>query len=272
MRKAFRFMLLVLCFISVVLLLSGCGEERKAAIEAYDAECDRINTEVSELNNLIADCEALIQAAEPAYDPETLTALETATTDAKASITEIPDRPHKAEDINSLVEDTLAKISYTATTDSLNAAKDAYDHSVKVLKQVTNPSEEFIVNCIKNIPGIVGYDAVTEDNDPNGNLHKAGGYTSAVYFEYDKVDQSKTYGNTIIEKGTDCGGQLEVYATADDAQKRCDYLASFDGGILASGSHTVVGTILVRTSDKLTASQQKELEELIIAKLIELPD
>lgn len=38
---------------------------------------------------------------------------------------------------------------------------------------------------------------------------------------------------------------------------RDKFLASFDGSVLASGSHTVVGTILVRTSDELTASQQK---------------
>ena len=37
-----------------------------------------------------------------------------------------------------------------------------------------------------------------------------------------------------------------------------DYLAAFDGGIFASGSHTVVGTVLVRTSNELTASQQKK--------------
>lgn len=272
MRKALKLLMLIICLISALCLLSGCGEERKAAIDAYDAECDRINSELAELNGLISDCEALIQTAEPAYDPETLTALETATTDAKASITEIPKRPMKTEDINSLVENNLAKFSYANTTETLGAAKDAYDRSVRILKQITNPSEAFIVNCLKDIPGIVAYDAATEDNDPNGKLHKPGGYTSAVYFQYDKVDQSQVFGDTIIDRGTDGGGQLEVYATAEDAQKRCDYLASYDGTVLSNGSHTVVGTILVRTSDELTASQQKELEELIIAKLIELPD
>ena len=30
--------------------------------------------------------------------------------------------------------------------------------------------------------------AVTEDQDPNGNLHKAGGYTSTIYFESKTVN------------------------------------------------------------------------------------
>ena len=40
--------------------------------------------------------------------------------------------------------------------------------------------------------------------------------------------------------------------------------------MFASGSHTVVGTTIVRTSDELTASQQKELETKLINSLVEL--
>ncbi len=61
-----------------------------------------------------------------------------------------------------------------------------------------------------------------------------------------------------------------MYSTVEDANKRNDYLASFDGGILSSGSHTVVGTVLVRTSDELTASQQDQLEAAIIESLTRL--
>ena len=56
------------------------------------------------------------------------------------------------------------------------------------------------------------------------------------------------------------------------AIKRKDYLSAFDGGVLASGSHTVIGTVLVRTSNELTASQQKDLEAKIIAALTYLPE
>ena len=76
--------------------------------------------------------------------------------------------------------------------------------------------------------------------------------------------------NDIIEAGTDGGGSVEVYKTAEEATKREEYLASFDGTITASGSHEVVGTCIVRTSDYLTATQQKELETAIIEALTKI--
>lgn len=45
---------------------------------------------------------------------------------------------------------------------------------------------------------------------------------------------------------------------------------ALDGGVLASGSHTVVGTCVVRTSDELAASKQKELEAAVIGALTKL--
>lgn len=114
--------------------------------------------------------------------------------------------------------------------------------------------------------------AVTEDHDPNGNLNKSGGYTACIYFSESQVDRSKIYNDNgdIIEVGTDGGGCIEVYATPEEAEKRRDYLAGFDGSILANGSHSVVGTVLVRTSNYLTATQQIELESQIVDSLIEL--
>ena len=44
-------------------------------------------------------------------------------------------------------------------------------------------------------------------------------------------------------------------------KSRESYLAGFDGSILSSGSHKVVGTVLIRTSDDLNATKQKNLEE-----------
>ena len=71
----------------------------------------------------------------------------------------------------------------------------------------------------------------------------------------------------MIDKGTDAGGQIEVYATPEDAVKRDTYLAAFDGSAFSSGSHVVIGTCVVRTSNELKASQQNELTANIIAEL-----
>ena len=53
-------------------------------------------------------------------------------------------------------------------------------------------------------------------------------------------------------------------------KKRRDYLATYDGTIYANGTHTVIGTVLVRTSNKLMATQQKELEQKVIDALTRL--
>ena len=137
----------------------------------------------------------------------------------------------------------------------------------KLPKEIDNPSSEYVIECLKKIPLITKIEAVTERNDPNGNLNKQGGYTAQVFFSYALVDQSEFDEETVVDKGTDCGGSVEVYRTEKDAKKRDKYLSTFDGGPVASGSHTVVGTVIVRTSCKLTASQQRSLEYDIIAAL-----
>ena len=75
-----------------------------------------------------------------------------------------------------------------------------------------------------------------------------------------------------LSKATTGGGCLEVYRTVEDAESRNSYLAAFDGTALDSGSHTVVGTIVVRTSCKMTASQQDELEAEIISALLPIEE
>ena len=134
-------------------------------------------------------------------------------------------------------------------------------------KLVDNPTQEYVIECLEKVPGILEIEAVTEDTDPMKNLNKPGWYTAHIYFSYQFVNQEDVYGDDLIDKGTDAGGSVEVYKTKEDANKRNEYLSTFDGGVLSSGSHTVVGTCVVRTSDELTASQQKLLESNIIFAL-----
>lgn len=161
---------------------------------------------------------------------------------------------------------------YSGIMQEIAEAQTALENSILQNQQVTNPSEAFIIERLTGLPGITMIEAATEDNDPNGNLHKPGGYTAAVFFIYDQVTDSYVLnkGNTPVERGTDGGGCIEAFETVEYAKARNDYLATFDGSVFSGGSHTVCGTIVVRTSDELTATQQKELEANIIAALIEL--
>lgn len=272
MQKIKSLNIIIITIGIMAMLFTGCGEEKKAAIAAYDSECARISSEQAILEQTIADSQVLIDSKERPYDEKTIHALETAIADARASIVEIPERKGNAEKINMLVNDTMKKISYVKTNETLTAVKTNLENSIKIMKQVTNPSEAFIIERIKDIDTVTGYAGVTEDNDPNGMLNKPGGYTATVYFASSQIKEKDRMwlDGTIIENGTDGGGSIEVYTTEEDAQKRCEYLSQFDGTVTASGTHTIVGTVLVRTSDQLTASQQKELETKIIKNLTEL--
>ena len=113
--------------------------------------------------------------------------------------------------------------------------------------------------------------AVTEDNDPNQSLHKQGGYNAEIFFTDTFVNQSSVYGTDVISRGTQGGGAVEVYETAEGAQARDTYLALFDGmGAFNPGSHHVYGTVVIRTSSKLTATQQQTLEQEVADALLEV--
>ena len=128
-----------------------------------------------------------------------------------------------------------------------------------------NPSIESVKEAIAGVESITSIEIVTEDNDPNGQLGKQGGYTGCLYFKSSLVTDETN--ESAIQAGTDGGGSIEVYANKVDAEKRNEYLAVLDGTILSSGSHNVLGTLVIRTSNKLKAFQQTELETEIINAL-----
>lgn len=236
------------------------------AIEKYNGAQIELEEKNNHLETAISAAETLISEKKPALDDTLAPALETAISEAKAAKKTVPAMPATEIEINALI-DELNAVEYKDVLSNLSDKQMSYEKSIKQYALVDAPTESYIIECLKKVPNVVDISAVTEDNDPNGHLNKAGGYTAQVYFSSDLVDQGEVLGDTVIEKGTDCGGSIEVYSTVEDANSRNDYLASYDGGIFASGSHIVVGTVLVRTSDKLTASQQKTMEDNIITVL-----
>lgn len=237
----------------------------------FNAAVKEVKAKNTELTSAMNDAQKILDKKEAVYDNTTKEAFITALSDAKAAQRKIPDLPKKTADINAETKKLSEPLDYSSVINTISEKQTAYQNSVLQMKQITNPNEDFVIQRLKGIPNISGYQAVTEDHDPNGNLNKQGGYTSTVYFSTPLIDQSSVYGNDIVDKGTECGGAIEVYASEEDAEKRDSYLASFDGaGMLNSGSHKVLGTIVIRTSTKLTATQQNEFTNNITNKLLEL--
>ena len=237
----------------------------------FNAAVKEVEAKNTELTSAMNDAQKILDKKEAVYDNTTKEAFITTLSDAKAAQRKIPDLPKKTADINAETKKLSEPLDYSSVINAISEKQTAYQNSVLQMKQITNPNEDFIIKRLKGITNISGYQAVTEDHDPNGNLNKQGGYTSTVYFSTPLIDQSSVYGNDIVDKGTECGGAIEVYASEEDAEKRDSYLARFDGaGMLNSGSHKVLGTIVIRTSTKLTATQQNEFTNNITNKLLEL--
>ena len=238
--------------------LNQCNNMSKAV--------DTLDKKNAELEELIDTARKTIDSDDKALDETLREKLETSISDAKAIKIVISEYPKTKEEIEEFIR-TVSDSDYSAEVTDLKETTNALQKSIKQYALVNAPSEAYVIKCLKKVKGVINISAVTEDNDPNGNLNKAHSYTAAVYFSHKYVNQKNISGKTVIEKGTDCGGCVEVYATEEDAKQRDEYLGAFDGTILASGSHIVIGTVVVRTSNEMKASQQKKVEKAVIAEL-----
>lgn len=140
-----------------------------------------------------------------------------------------------------------------------------------VVKQITAPSPDWVMDRLSDVSAITGSQAVNESNDPDGLLGKEGGYAACVYFTVSAIDPDEIPGTSIVAKGTDAGGAVEIYNTLEEARARREYLSGFDGTILYSGSYAILGTMVIRTSYKLTNEQQLAFTRMITEKLTALP-
>lgn len=240
------------------------------AVTNFNKAVQTIQSKNKTLKSDIAKAEKLIKSKQQPLDTKTLDDLKATVKTAKSDLRKIPKIADKTEAIQKQTKALKQPIDYSASIQTLADKSTAYTNSVKQLAQITNPSQSFVEERLKEIDTVTGVQSVTEDNDPNGNLNKQGGYTASVYFTDSQVTEAVT-GVDIVDKGTDAGGDIEVYKTTEEAQARNTYLSAFDGqGILSPGSHYVYGTLVIRTSSHLTASQQTALTEKIYSKLIEL--
>ena len=268
--------LVVLVLLLTIPFLTGCDPEKKEAQESYQAAVTALEQKNAEVDAAIADLTEAMSSEIAPLDESTMRACEESISTAQGSMVTAPEMASDTEEIKAQTAE-IEKTDYSDVLEAIATAKTNLLNSIKQREQVTNPTDAFIIQRLTGVEHIQTPTAVTEEMDPNGMLNKQGGYTATVYFLSDLVDQNDVYitefdatGNEVIDKGTEGGGAVEVYATEEEADKRNAYLAAFDGGILSGGSHNVCGTCVIRTSNKLTATQQKETEAAIIEALTRL--
>lgn len=265
--------------------------------QGYNAVVTQLLNETDELNTAITAAQKIAESGEIPLDAKTLTALtekiELASQASSNAHEYIPtyDLITMPNDLQSNEYEAYCK-SITEQIETIEAqqipdfpeisdhsflisgletASNIYLSSVQSMKQVTAPDEEFVIERLKRIDYIVGLAAVTKDHDPNKLLGTEGGYISCLYFSDSRVDKTKldipAGKNNVIDIGTVGGGSIEVFSSVEDAISRNEYLSSFDETTLNPGAHTVVGTLVIRVSSKLTAEQQEEMTKQIYSVL-----
>ena len=157
-----------------------------------------------------------------------------------------------------------------ADTQTIKEMAEQIKPAITVISQITAPDGEWVTTRLSSIDGVTGTQAVTEELDPDKLLNKEGGFSACIYFTFVAINPEEVPGDTIVEKGTDAGGAIEVYPTLTDAIARCEYLAGFNGTVLYSGSYAIIGTMVIRTSYKLTNEQQFDLTNAITSALTAL--
>lgn len=275
------------------------ADYNEAAIEYNETVQSVVEANIA-LDQTIASAQSVLDSAEIPFDPQTKLNLAQAVQVASAArmgdpaeiplkeLIAAPQDATKAEieefcsqvvsmayDVQvDMIPELLTAPDYTGVTTDIQIAQSSFEQSVKIQKQITAPTDDFVAERLPKIDTILSIASVTTYNDPNGLLGKEGGYIGCIYFSDSRVEKEKLNLKPseydVITMGTIGGGAIEIYESIEDAENRNMYLASYDNTTLDPGSHTVKGTLVIRTSSMLTMEQQVELTEMIISVLTEL--
>lgn len=171
------------------------------------------------------------------------------------------------EEIINVIRDGNNTEKIVSDTETIIQMSEQLKQVIGVVNQITAPEESWVNERLLAIEKIIDTQSVTEQKNPDGLLNKEGGYLACIYFTTAAAVPEKVPGDSIVEKGTDAGGAIEIYDNLADAEARVEYLSGFDGTALYSGSYAIVGTMVIRTSYKLTNEQQLEMTNLITTEL-----
>lgn len=237
------------------------------ALDAYTTAYAELSKRNASLEEAISTGETAANTSLPVMDDTLYDTLAETIATAKNALVPLAERGESPEATMAAAE-TMAGADYSGMDQAILDVCAQIESSNQLYALVDAPSDERVIACLNQVEGMVQCVAVTEETDRNNSLNKAGSYIGRIIFAYEAATRSAISDSALLNKGTDAGGSIEVFRNQADAEKRNSYLAVFDGTILDSGSHVVVGTMVVRTSSKLTASQQQELQTAITQALL----
>lgn len=158
----------------------------------------------------------------------------------------------------------LAALTACSSSSDSNDSKPAASQTATGAPAAEAPAELTAESAFEEIAGKIGTAKLstvfTESNDPNKLLGRPGQYTSKVAFADSRIAAADVEG--LKEGDTARGGGIEVFETAEQAEKRAEYIERVTEGIpMLAEYHYVNGNVLVRVSHYLSPSQAADYEK-----------
>ena len=187
------------------------------------------------------------------------------------------DRLARMPEISRIVAETDVLAAEEAG--NAEAAEEVADEagSAEAPEEAAEPAEETgIEPSVEEAPAEEAADeadsteAPEEATEPAGETGEApeaaGEPVERVYFASALLSEAFAHlsDEELLAAGAECGGSVEIYATADEARQRDAGLAESGA---ASGSHAAVGTLVVRVSEALPSAQRQEFLAQVIDAL-----
>lgn len=258
------------CAIATVVTTNFADYQK--AVASYQRSAEALQERNEELDQAVASLQFLVNSGAQPLEPQLITDAQQLISEAKGAKDSVAPMPLTTDEIRTVTNKIRISGNYSQIIGRLNAAEDALEDSIALRELVVDPTASNVIERLRTVPHIIAAEAVTPENDPNGLLNQSEGYSSMVYFAYSLILQDKVYGDGVVGKGTSGGGSVEVYPTVELAEARNDYISQFDNTDLAPGYHEVVGSIVVRISDRLTPERQQKLADEVVEALTTLPD
>lgn len=263
---------LVVAACAIATVVTTNFAEYQKAVDSYQRSAAALQERNEALDQAVASLQFLVNSGAQPLEIQLITRAQELMDEARAAKDEVPSMPSTTEEIRVVTNKIRISGNYAQLVRQLNEAEDALEDSIALRELVVDPTASNVIERLRTVPHIIAAEAVTPENDPNGLLNQPEGYSAMVYFSYSLIIQDKVYGEGVVGKGTSGGGSVEVYPTVEQAEARNDYISQFDGTDLAPGYHEVVGSIVVRISDRLTPERQQKLAKEVVEALTTLPD
>lgn len=203
---------------SAVEAYNAAAQEYNDAISPYNEAAAGIADENTKLQTALDSAEAVLKKGGEAYEPDTQKKLEKAVEKARKALAEAPVLidpfeirtvpavfstkelallQHEAETAREMAEEAKGKIpaipevpDFSEEINEVGTAQKNYENSIRMLANITKPSDRFVKERLERIKTVIQAEAVTPENDPNGLLGKKEGYIGCVYFLDESIDQS----------------------------------------------------------------------------------